>query len=60
MNDIKFHPIHGTLVTAGGDGRYSFWDKDARTKLKTSDLMQQQVRISIKSINQPCTYINRV
>ncbi len=37
MNDIAFHPVHDTLATAGSDGRYSFWDKDARTKLKTSD-----------------------
>lgn len=37
VNDISFHPQHGTLVTIGSDGRYSMWDKDARTKLKTSD-----------------------
>ncbi|KAL3309858.1 hypothetical protein Ciccas_011584 [Cichlidogyrus casuarinus] len=33
VNDIVFHPIHGTLATVGSDGRYAFWDKDARTKL---------------------------
>jgi mRNA export factor len=27
VNDIAFHPIHGTLATVGSDGRYSFWDK---------------------------------
>ncbi|RCN53143.1 hypothetical protein ANCCAN_00696 [Ancylostoma caninum] len=37
VNDIVFHPQHNTLVTIGSDGRYSMWDKDARTKLKTSD-----------------------
>jgi len=37
VNDIAFHPQHGTLATVGSDGRFSFWDKDARTKLKTSD-----------------------
>lgn len=37
MNDIAFHPSYGTLATVGSDGRISFWDKDARTKLKTSD-----------------------
>ncbi|CAI4223143.1 unnamed protein product [Auanema sp. JU1783] len=37
VNDVAFHPQHGTLVTVGGDGRYSMWDKDARTKLKASD-----------------------
>lgn len=34
---MTFHPQHFTLATIGSDGRYSFWDKDARTKLKTSD-----------------------
>lgn len=34
VNDIAFHPQHGTLATVGSDGRYYFWDKDARTKLK--------------------------
>lgn len=43
MNDIAFHPEHGTLATAGSDGRFSFWDKDARTKLKTSEAMQQPI-----------------
>ncbi|CAB3408495.1 unnamed protein product [Caenorhabditis bovis] len=37
VNAICFHPQHGTIVTLGSDGRYSMWDKDARTKLKTSD-----------------------
>ncbi|KAL5021519.1 hypothetical protein ScPMuIL_000674 [Solemya velum] len=37
VNDISFHPAHGTLSTVGSDGRFSFWDKDARTKLKTSE-----------------------
>ena len=30
VNDIVFHPIHQTLATVGSDGRFSFWDKDAR------------------------------
>lgn len=34
VNDIKFHPVHGTLVTAGSDSTYTFWDKDAHIKLK--------------------------
>lgn len=37
VNCIAFHPTHGTLATVGSDGRFSFWDKDARTKLKTSE-----------------------
>jgi len=43
VNDIAFHPQHGTLATAGSDGKYSFWDKDARTKLKTSDSCSQSI-----------------
>ncbi|KAI1295440.1 mRNA export factor [Halotydeus destructor] len=43
VNDIAFHPHHGTLATVGSDGRFSFWDKDARTKLKNSELMDQPI-----------------
>lgn len=43
VNDIAFHPVHGTLATVGSDGRYSFWDKDARTKLKTSEPCEQAI-----------------
>ena len=43
VNDVAFHPAHGTLATVGSDGRYSFWDKDQRTKLKTSDQMDQSI-----------------
>ena len=43
VNDIAFHPVHGTLATVGSDGKFSFWDKDARTKLKTSEAMEQSI-----------------
>jgi len=43
VNDIAFHPVHGTLATVGSDGRFSFWDKDARTKLKTSEPCEQAI-----------------
>uniref|UniRef100_A0A8C4Q7M3 mRNA export factor n=1 Tax=Eptatretus burgeri TaxID=7764 RepID=A0A8C4Q7M3_EPTBU len=43
VNQIAFHPVHGTLATVGSDGRFSFWDKDARTKLKTSDVLDQPI-----------------
>ena len=43
VNCIAFHPSYGTLATVGGDGRFSFWDKDARTKLKTSEAMDQPI-----------------
>lgn len=41
VNDIAFHPVHGTLATVGSDCKFSFWDKDARTKLKTSEAFDQ-------------------
>ncbi|KAF7317059.1 Poly(A)+ RNA export protein [Mycena chlorophos] len=37
VNDISFHPAHGTFSTCGGDGTIGFWDKDARVRLKTFD-----------------------
>ncbi|XP_070600669.1 mRNA export factor RAE1 isoform X2 [Erythrolamprus reginae] len=43
VNGIAFHPAHGTLATVGSDGRFSFWDKDARTKLKTSEQLDQPI-----------------
>ena len=43
VNCIAFHPAHGTLATVGSDGRFSFWDKDARTKLKTSEPLDQPI-----------------
>jgi mRNA export factor len=38
VNDINFHPVHGTFSTAGSDGTVNFWDKDARTRLKSEPL----------------------
>ncbi|KAF8896566.1 WD40-repeat-containing domain protein [Infundibulicybe gibba] len=38
VNDISFHPVHGTFSTCGADGTIHFWDKDARTRLKTFDM----------------------
>lgn len=34
VNDISFHPVHGTFSTAGADGTFHFWDKDAKHRLK--------------------------
>lgn len=57
INDIAFHPIHGTLVTVGSDGTFSFWDKDARTKLKSSETMDQSVtKCSFNSNGQIFAY----
>ncbi|KAF7375077.1 Poly + rna export protein [Mycena sanguinolenta] len=35
VNDISFHPVHGTFSTCGADGSIHFWDKDARNRLKS-------------------------
>lgn len=34
VNAILFHPIYGTFSTAGSDGTFCFWDKDAKQRLK--------------------------
>lgn len=34
INDIAFHPVYGTFATCGSDGKFVFWDKDARNRLK--------------------------
>lgn len=35
VNAISFHPIFGTFSTAGSDGTFCFWDKDAKQRLKS-------------------------
>lgn len=34
VNAISFHPEYGTFTTAGSDGTFSIWDKDAKFRLK--------------------------
>ncbi|KAJ9241631.1 hypothetical protein DTO169E5_3375 [Paecilomyces variotii] len=34
VNAISIHPVQGTFSTAGSDGTFHFWDKDARSRLK--------------------------
>lgn len=34
VNSIVFHPVYGTFSTAGSDGTFCFWDKDAKQRLK--------------------------
>ncbi|KAA1467303.1 WD40 repeat-like protein [Dentipellis sp. KUC8613] len=46
VNDIAFHPVHGTFSTCGSDGTINFWDKDARTRLKTFDMAPGPVTAS--------------
>ena len=33
VNDVKFHPVTGTICTAGSDGTYAIWDKDNRSRV---------------------------
>ncbi|EGW30488.1 nucleoporin GLE2 [Spathaspora passalidarum NRRL Y-27907] len=35
VNAISFHPVYGTFSTAGSDGTFCFWDKDAKQRLKS-------------------------
>ncbi|KAG5642722.1 hypothetical protein DXG03_002298 [Asterophora parasitica] len=46
VNDISFHPVHGTFSTCGSDGTIHFWDKDARTRLKSTLPRNSQIRIT--------------
>ncbi|KAI8968025.1 WD40-repeat-containing domain protein [Mycotypha africana] len=50
VNDISFHPVHGTFSTAGGDGTVSFWDKDSKQRLKPFPKANGQIA---------CTTFNR-
>lgn len=34
VNSICFHPVYGTFSTAGSDGTFCYWDKDAKQRLK--------------------------
>uniref|UniRef100_A0A1B0ACE9 mRNA export factor n=1 Tax=Glossina pallidipes TaxID=7398 RepID=A0A1B0ACE9_GLOPL len=43
INDMAFHPIHGTLVTVGSDGTFCFWDIDGCKRLKISEQMDQAI-----------------
>jgi mRNA export factor len=57
VNDVAVHPVHGTLATVGSDGMYSFWDKDARRKLKMLDNMEQSItKCEINSDGQIFAY----
>ena len=50
VNAMKFHPVHGTFVTAGGDGSYNFWDKDSKHRLK--QMGQANLPISCGAFNK--------
>lgn len=50
VNAISFHPVHGTFSTAGSDGTFHFWDKDAKHRLKGYPSVGGTI---------PCTAFNR-
>ncbi|GFE55361.1 mRNA export protein, putative [Babesia ovis] len=35
VNAVDFHNVHGTFVTGGGDGNFTIWDKENRSRVKT-------------------------
>lgn len=43
VNDLAFHPVHGSLATAGSDGIYNFWDIDERMGIKYSNKLDQAI-----------------
>lgn len=43
VNDIAFHPVHGTFATVGADGGVNFWDKDNKQRLKGFNPTQRTI-----------------
>ena len=43
MHSIRFHPVHGSFCTAGGDAVVNFWDKESKQRLKTFDKISAPV-----------------
>mmetsp|Transcript_44410 Transcript_44410/g.105894 ORF Transcript_44410/g.105894 Transcript_44410/m.105894 type:complete len:338 (-) Transcript_44410:169-1182(-) len=43
VNAICFHKQFGTFATAGSDGTFNFWDKDAKQRLKNFPKMQNAI-----------------
>jgi len=46
VNSIAFHEGYGTLATAGADGGFTFWDKDAKERLKNFHKLPQPISCS--------------
>lgn len=43
VNDIAFHPVDGTLATAGGNGVFHFWNKETRNRIMSSEVMEKPI-----------------
>lgn len=57
VNDLAFHPLYGTLVTVGSDGRIVVWSKERRIRLKMSSALPQPVtRVTIHPSGQVMAY----
>ncbi|CDK24643.1 unnamed protein product [Kuraishia capsulata CBS 1993] len=46
VNAINFHPVYGTFSTAGSDGSFCFWDKDARQRLKSYPSLRSSIPVT--------------
>jgi len=51
VNDIAFNTKHKTFATVGSDGKYVFWDKDSRSRLKPAADVQAPSQITSCSFN---------
>ncbi|TPX32638.1 hypothetical protein SmJEL517_g04315 [Synchytrium microbalum] len=58
VNEISFHPVHGTFSTAGSDGTFNFWDKDSKQRLKTSTAINDPAQPNVLC-PIPATSFNR-
>ncbi|KAI1811129.1 Poly(A)+ RNA export protein [Poronia punctata] len=53
VNDIRFHPIHhATMVTAGSDGTFIFWDAASRQKKKSYPTVPYKYKYKYNNANQ--------
>lgn len=43
INDVQYHPVHGTFATAGGDGVVAIWDAAARKRLRQYPRLEASV-----------------
>mmetsp|Transcript_123050 Transcript_123050/g.241364 ORF Transcript_123050/g.241364 Transcript_123050/m.241364 type:complete len:364 (+) Transcript_123050:27-1118(+) len=50
INSLHFHP-YNTFASAGSDGVVTFWDKDARQKLTSHDMLKKQCPITDVKFN---------
>eukprot|EP00040_Diaphanoeca_grandis_P016852 m.87402 g.87402 ORF g.87402 m.87402 type:complete len:362 (-) comp26067_c0_seq1:28-1113(-) len=51
VNSIDFHPRHHTFATCGSDGRFVFWDKDSKQRLKAFEKLAAPAPITCGRFN---------